>query len=144
MSVMLRKRSDTSLCHDGRMKMILTIIADAVAIWVAAYLISGIEIGGEGTSFWLTLLAVAVIFGVLNAVVKPILKLLSLPLIVLTLGLFLFVLNAIMLSLTSWLAGVLGLDFTVESFFWDAVLGAIIVSAVSLVVDMLLPDGKER
>ncbi|WP_022922172.1 phage holin family protein [Ornithinimicrobium pekingense] len=126
------------------MKMILTIIADAVAIWVAAYLISGIEIGGEGTSFWLTLLAVAVIFGVLNAVVKPILKLLSLPLIVLTLGLFLFVLNAIMLSLTSWLAGVLGLDFTVESFFWDAVLGAIIVSAVSLVVDMLLPDGKER
>lgn len=126
------------------MKMILTIIADAVAIWVAAYLISGIEIGGEGTSFWLTLLAVAVIFGVLNAVVKPILKLLSLPLIVLTLGLFLFVLNAIMLSLTSWLAGVLGLDFTVESFFWDAVLGAIIVSAVSLVVDMLLPDGTER
>ena len=124
------------------MKMILTILADAVAIWVAALLISGIEIGGQGTSFWLTLLGVAVIFGVLNAIVKPILKLLSLPLIVLTLGLFLFIVNAIMLSLTSWLSGVVGLDFTVESFFWDAVLGAVIVSAVSLVVDMLLPDGE--
>ncbi len=126
------------------MKMILTILADAVAIWVAAYLLDGIEIGGEGTSFWLTLLGVAVIFGVLNAIVKPVLKLLSLPLIVLTLGLFLFVVNALMLSLTSWLSGVVGLDFTVESFFWDAVLGAIIVSAVSLVVDMLLPDPKAR
>lgn len=125
------------------MKMILTILADAVAIWVAAYLLSGIEIGGQGTDFWLTLLGVAVIFGVLNAILKPILKLLSLPLIVLTLGLFLFILNAIMLSLTSWLAGVVGLDFTVESFFWDAVLGAVIVSAVSLVVDLLLPD-RER
>ncbi len=125
------------------MKMILTIIADAVAIWVAAYLLDGIEIGGSGSSFFLTLLAVAVIFGVLNAIVKPILKLLSLPLIVLTLGLFLFIVNAIMLSLTSWLSGLVGLDFHVDSFFWDSVLGAIIVSAVSLVVDMVLPDGRD-
>ena len=124
------------------MKMLLTIIANAVAIWVAATLLDGIEIGGRGTSFWLTLLGVSVIFGVLNAVVKPVLKLLSLPLIVLTLGLFLFVVNAIMLALTSWLSGVLGLEFNVESFFWDAILGAIIISAVSLVVDMLLPDPK--
>ncbi|RIK13704.1 MAG: hypothetical protein DCC50_12175 [Acidobacteria bacterium] len=125
------------------MKMILTIIADAVAIWVAAYLLDGIEIGGSGSSFYLTLLAVAVIFGVLNAIVKPILQLLSLPLIVLTLGLFLFIVNAIMLSLTSWLSGLVGLDFHVDSFFWDSVLGAIIVSAVSLVVDMVLPDGRD-
>lgn len=124
--------------------MILTIVADAVAIWVAAYLVSGIEIGGEGTRFWLTLLGAAVIFGVLNAILKPILQLLSLPLIVLTLGLFLFIVNALILSLASWLSGVLGLDFTVESFFWDAVLGAVIISAVSLVVDMILPDPKER
>ncbi len=126
------------------MKLIFTILADAVAIWVAAYFIDGIEIGGEGSSFWLTLLAVAVIFGVLNAIVKPVLQLLSLPFIVLTLGLFLFIVNAAMLSLTSWLSGVVGLDFHVESFFWDAVLGAIIISAVSLVVDMLLPDPKRR
>lgn len=126
------------------MKMILTILANAVAIWVAASLLDGIEIGGEGSSFWLTLLGVSVVFGVLNAIVKPLLQLLSLPLIVLTLGLFLFVVNAAMLSLTSWLSGVLGLDFHVDSFFWDAVLGAVIISAVSLVVDMLLPDTKKR
>ena len=125
------------------MKMILTIIANAVAIWVAAYLLDGIQIGGDGSRFFLTLLGVAVVFGVLNAVVKPILKLLSLPLIVLSLGLFLFILNALMLSLTSWLAGAIGLDFHVDSFFWDAVLGAIIISAVSLVVDMLLPDVRD-
>lgn len=124
------------------MKMLLTIVANAVAIWVADLLLDGIEIGGSGSQFYLTLLAVAVVFGVLNALVKPVLKLLSLPLIVLSLGLFLLVLNAIMLSLTSWLSGVLGLDFTVQSFFWDAVLGAIIISAVSMVVEMLLPDGK--
>lgn len=126
------------------MKMILTIIANAVAIWVAASLLDGIEIGGEGSGFWLTLLGVSVVFGVLNAIVKPLLKLLSLPLIVLTLGLFLFVVNAAMLSLTSWLSGVLGLDFHVDSFFWDAVLGAVVISAVSLVVDMLLPDTQKR
>ena len=125
------------------MKMILTIVANAVAIWVAAYLLDGIQIGGDGSRFFLTLLGVAVVFGVLNAVVKPILKLLSLPLIVLSLGLFLFILNALMLSLTSWLAGAIGLDFHVDSFFWDAVLGAIIISAVSLVVDMLLPDVRD-
>lgn len=126
------------------MKMLFTIIANAVAIWVAAYLLDGIQIGGQGGQFYLTLLAVAVIFGVLNAIVKPILKLLSLPLIVLSLGLFLFILNAIMLTLTSWLSGAIGLAFHVDSFFWDAVLGAIIISAVSLVVDMLLPDGRDR
>ncbi|AXH96333.1 phage holin family protein [Ornithinimicrobium avium] len=125
------------------MKMILTIVANAVAIWVAAYLLDGIQIGGEGSRFFLTLLGVAVVFGVLNAIVKPILKLLSLPLIVLSLGLFLFILNALMLALTSWLAGAIGLDFHVDSFFWDAVLGAIIISAVSLVVDMLLPDARD-
>jgi putative membrane protein len=122
------------------MKMLMTIIANAVAIWVAAFLLDGIEIGGDGANFWLTLLGVAVIFGVVNALVKPVLKLLSLPLIVLTLGLFLLVLNALMLTLTSWLAGLFGLDFVVQSFFWDAIIGAIIISAVSVVVDMLLPD----
>lgn len=125
------------------MKTLLHILADAVAIWAAASLLSGIELGGEGSQFWLTLLGVAVIFGVLNSVVKPILTLLSLPFIVLTLGLFLLVVNAAMLSLTSWLAGVIGLHFHVENFFWSAILGAIIISAVSMVVEMLLPDGRK-
>ena len=102
--------------------------------------------GLKGFRIFLACLAlgVAVIFGVLNAVVKPILQVLSLPFIVLTLGLFLIVVNAIMLALTSWLSGVLGLDFHVQSFFWDAVLGSLIISAVGVVTGMMLPDGDER
>lgn len=126
------------------MSFVLTILANAVALWVAAAVLPGIEFGGEGSQLALTVALVALVFGVLNSVVKPLLKLLSLPLIVLTLGLFLVVVNAIMLSLTSWLAGVLGLDFTVESFWWDAVLGALIISAVGVVTGMILPDKDKR
>lgn len=121
----------------------MQIIANGVALWVASLLLDGIEFGGSGTNKVLTIVGVAVIFGLVNALVKPLLKLISLPLVVLTLGLFLIVINALMLLLTSWLSGVVGLDFTVQSFFWDAVLGGIIVGAVATVVDMLLPDGRE-
>jgi|SRR5690606_7256650 len=125
------------------MSILMQIVANGVALWVASLLLDGIEFGGSGTNQVLTIVGVAVIFGLVNALVKPLLKLVSLPLVVLTLGLFLIVINALMLLLTSWLSGVVGLDFTVQSFFWDAVLGGIIVGAVATVVDMLLPDGRE-
>lgn len=126
------------------MKMLFAVIANAIALWVAAALLPGITFGGEGGSMWLTVALVAALFGVLNAIVKPLLQLLSLPLIVLTLGLFLVVVNALMLSLTSWLSGVVGLDFTVDDFFWDAVLGSLIISAVGVVTSALLPSGERR
>ena len=126
------------------MRILISIVANGLALWVAAWLLDGITFGGEGTSLILTVLGVAAIFGVLNAIVRPVLLVLSLPLVVLTLGLFLFVLNALMLVLTSWLAGVVGLDFHVDSFFWDAVLGAMIISIVGIVLDLVLPDRLER
>lgn len=126
------------------MTFLLAVVANAIALWVAAALIPGIEFGGEGGQLVLTVVLVAALFGVLNALVKPLLKLLSLPFIVLTLGLFLVVVNAVMLSLTSWLSGALGLDFHVQDFFWDAVLGALVISAVGVVTGMLLPDREER
>lgn len=126
------------------MRILISIVANGLALWVAAWLLDGITFGGEGTSLILTVLGVAAIFGVLNAIVRPVLLVLSLPLVVLTLGLFLFVLNALMLVLTSWLAGVVGLDFHVDSFFWDAVLGAMIISVVGMVLDLVLPDRLER
>ena len=125
------------------MKILATVVANGVALWVASALVSGIEFGGQGWSTVLTVVLVAAVFGVVNAVVRPLAQLLSLPFIVLTLGLFLVVVNALMLLLTSWLAGVLGLDFRVDDFWWDAVLGAVIVSAVSMVVGTLLPDGRD-
>jgi putative membrane protein len=126
------------------MRILLSIVVNAIALWVASELLPGISFGGEGGDLLITVLVVALVFGVLNALVRPVLQLLSLPLIVLSLGLFLFVINAVMLSLTSWLAGVLGQDFVVESFFWDAILGSLIISAVGVVLGMLLPDRERR
>jgi len=80
------------------------------------------------------------VFGIINAVVKPIAKLLSFPFIILTLGLFTFIVNAFMLQLTEWLAGPLGLSFTIAHFFWDAVLGALIITIVSMVLGWVIPD----
>lgn len=128
----------------GVMKIILTVLANALALWVAAVLINGIEFGGSGTDLALTVILVAAIFGVVNAVIKPVLQLLSLPLVIVTIGLFLIVINAAMLSLTSWLAGVLGLDFHVDSFFWDAILGGLVISVISMATDMVLPSDKAR
>lgn len=142
-TVVIAPPPHTKACHHEGMKLILTILANALALWVASALVDGISFGGQGTQLALTIVLVAVLFGVLNAIVKPILKVLSLPLVVVTLGLFLFVVNAIMLSLTSWLSGLLGLDFHVDNFFWDAILGALIISAVGVVTDLVLPDGKK-
>lgn len=126
------------------MTFVLAVLANALALWVAAAVVPGIEFGGEGGELALTVTLVALVFGILNALVKPLIKLISIPLIILTLGLFLIIVNAIMLSLTSWLAGVLSLDFTVENFWWDAVLGALIISAVGVVTGMILPDSKDK
>ena len=79
----------------------------------------------------------------MNALVKPIVTLFSLPFIVLTLGLFTLVVNALMLQLTSWLAGALNLDFHIDAFFWDAIFGALIITFVSLLLNILLPDGRD-
>lgn len=125
------------------MAILFAVIANAVALWVAAELVPGIEIGGSGQDYLVTLVLVAVLFGVVNALVKPVVKLLSLPFIVLTVGLFLLVINALMLMLTSWLSGLLNLSFHVDAFFWSGLIGAVVISAVSLVVGMILPDTRK-
>ncbi len=120
----------------------IRVIANAAALWVAALLVSGIDLA-QGDSTWptklVTVLLVALVFGVVNAFIRPIVKLLSLPLLVLTLGLFTFIVNAFMLQITEWLAGPLGLDFHIQNFFWDAVMGAVIITIVSWAVSVLLP-----
>ena len=99
---------------------------NGVALWVAALVLPGINLAegdlGWGRKLW-TIFFVAVIFGVVNAIIKPIAQLLSLPFIVLTLGLFIFIVNAFMLQLTEWLSGWLDLSFSIDQFFWDAVFG---------------------
>jgi putative membrane protein len=123
--------------------LIIRLLANAAALAIAAWLVSGITIEGPTTARRvLTLLIVAAIFGVVNAVVKPVLQLLSCLLIALTLGLFLFVINAGMLLLTSWITGKLDVQFHVDDF-WSALLGSLIITAVGVVLNIVLPDKAE-
>jgi putative membrane protein len=116
-------------------------IANAGALAVAVWLLDKITLTGDSTGKKIgTLLIVALIFGLVNFLVKPIVKLLSLPLLILTLGLFTLVVNALMLLLTSWLADKVDLSFHVEGF-WTAVLGGLIISIVSWALNLALPDG---
>ncbi|MFE0256578.1 phage holin family protein [Streptomyces sp. NPDC059010] len=116
-------------------------IANAGALAVAVWLLDKITLTGDSTGKKIgTLVLVALIFGVVNFLVKPIVKLLSLPLLILTLGLFTLIVNALMLLLTSWFADKLDLSFHVEGF-WTAVLGGLIISIVSWALNLALPDG---
>lgn len=125
------------------MKLALRILATALATALAVWLVPGISLTADTTANKaLTLLAVAVILGVVNAVVKPFTQAVSACLIVLTLGLFLLVINALMLMLTSWLSGQVGLGFHVDGFF-AALLGSIVISLVSSVVAGLLGAGRD-
>jgi putative membrane protein len=122
------------------MKFVVWLVVNAAALGAAVWLFDGITLTGDTTGDRLvTLLVVGAIFGVITSVVRPIVNLLSLPLIILTLGLMLIVTNALMLLLTSKVAGTFGLQFHVEGF-WTAVFGAIVISIVSIVVESLLPD----
>ncbi len=92
---------------------------------------------GTGRAIVLGYLFIGLIFGLVNAFVKPIVSLLSLPITILTLGLFTVVINAGMLYLTSWISSYTTVHFTIDSFFWTAVFAALIISAISLVASFL-------
>lgn len=125
------------------MNLLVKLVGNAIALAIATWLLADITLNGSTTGKRiLTLLVVAAIFGVVNAIVKPIVKLLSLPFIILTLGLLLFIINALMLILTSWIAGKLDVPFHVEGF-GTALLGALIITIVSWFLSAVLPDGDK-
>src|SRR5690625_479403 len=123
------------------LSFIVRLFVTGVAIWVASEIIGGVTLGpsGDTTQMVLTLAGVSLIFTEVNALVRPVVVLLSLPAYILTLGLFTFVVNALMLWLTSWIAGQFDLDFNVDGFFWAAVLGSLVISLVSWVLSLVLP-----
>jgi putative membrane protein len=110
--------------------LLLRWLALAVAFAITAWLLNGMDVsGGFGTYLWLALL-----FGLLNSVIGTLLRLLTLPLMVVTLGLFAVLINAFLLELLDWITS----SFTIDHFFWTAIWGAIILSVVSVVLDALL------
>ena len=118
------------------MRFLVRLLINAAALWVAVKLIPGITYSSDN---WLPFFGVALIFGIVNAFIRPIVKLLSLPLIILTLGLFALVVNGLMLLLTSSLSDALGLHFHVEGC-WTAILGALVISIVSALLSMFLAE----
>ncbi|NUO99595.1 MAG: phage holin family protein [Nonomuraea sp.] len=124
------------------MRFIIRTVAAAAALWVAIQFIDGIRVTAPENSakYWGVLLLVALIFGIVNAIVKPIVKALGCAVIVLTLGLFLLVINAAMLLLTSWIAGQFDIPFHVDDFYPAAFWGAIIISVVSWLLGLFIPD----
>ncbi len=125
--------------------IIIRIIVNALALAAAAYLIDGIEIAPTGSTSEqiLTYSVIAIVFGVVNAVIKPIVKTVGCAFYILTLGLVALVVNALLLMLTAWAAGVLGFHFTIADFWPSAVLGALVISIVSWLLSFLVPDSED-
>src|SRR5579859_7512706 len=117
------------------MRFLVRLLINAAALWCAVRLVSGIHFTGAA----LQLVGIALVFGVLNAILKPILVVLSLPVVILTLGLFTFVLNGVVLWATSALSKALGLQFAIDGF-WAAFVGALVVSIVSMVLSIFVSE----
>jgi putative membrane protein len=138
---------------------IMRVIINGLALWIASWLLPGLDIsttatteavaktgvnqGTDAAGIVLAYLFIGLIFGLVNAFVRPIVSFLSLPITILTLGLFTVVINAAMLYLTSWISGYTPVHFTIDSFFWTAVLAAVIITVISLVADRV-PGARHR
>jgi putative membrane protein len=123
-------------------RILIRWLINAAALAAAAYLVPGIDVVGEPA--WLTIAIMALIFGLVNALIRPLLKLLTCPLILLTLGLFTLVINGLMLWLSSWIGRQFGVGFAVAGF-WPAFLGAIVIAVVSFVLSLFLGgEGRHR
>lgn len=122
------------------LRLLVRLGINAIALWAAIEIVPGLEYAGDG----LSLLIIALIFGIVNALVRPLLVLLTCPLIVLTLGIFVLIINTLLFSITVWLAGpeVLDLGLT-SSGFWPTFFGALIISIVSGVINILVRDAEE-
>lgn len=128
------------------MSFVIRVIVNAIAIWLTTLLLgSHFEVvGGDGTGGRIVVfLVVALIFGVINAFIKPIVQFLSLPLYILTLGLFTLVVNALMIMLTAWITESTDWGLRVNGFWW-AVLAALLISFISMMISVIVPSARPQ
>lgn len=125
------------------MKYLLRTLVTAASFWVAMWILPGMDITSDaaqpstGENIF-ALLVVSVVFGLVNAVVRPIVSFLAIPVTCLTLGLFTLVINAAMLTLTVWITSFLPVHIVIDTFFWTTILAAIIIAIVSTIVNRVL------
>lgn len=116
---------------------------NALAIWVATLVVPDVRITpGPASQVLLTFLLLGALFGLVNAFIKPVVALLSLPFYVLTVGLFAFVVNAFMLKLVEWISTPLGTGFTAGDFFWSTIGAAVVVTLVSTLASLFVPEQR--
>ncbi|WP_182049690.1 phage holin family protein [Changpingibacter yushuensis] len=127
------------------MKFIVRAVVNAFALWVCVQFLTGVSLSASGTQTQLIIyyLIAGVIMAVINVLVRPIFVVLSIPLYIVTLGLFFIVINALMLLLTSWATSHLDIGIVVDSFGW-AIIGGILIGIVNVVVDWILPENVRR
>lgn len=127
------------------MSFVLRVIINAAAIWLATALLDGLDVvGGDDTATRvLVFLAIALVFGLVNAIVKPVVKLLTLPVYILTLGLFTLVVNALLLMLTAWISEATEYGLRIDNF-GTAVIGALIISVASFLLSVIVPGARDK
>jgi putative membrane protein len=128
------------------MGYLVRLIISAVAVWLSAVIVPGVDVTGPRSGQIATLLVVALVFGIVNSVLKPIVKVLAFPLYILTLGLFAFVANGLLFWLASWITDKFPLldGRFVVSGFWAAVFGAIVVAVASWLIGVIVPDSLDH
>ena len=125
------------------MSFVVRVLINGVAIWLATVLLSGLDVVGYDSTWQKVgiILLIALVFGIVNAVVKPIVAFLSIPLYILTLGLFTLVVNALMLMLTAWITEFTDWGLRIDGF-WTAVWGGLIISIVSFALSVMVSDDR--
>ena len=121
------------------MSLLISWLINALALGVAVWLLPGITVGENA---WLAVALMAVIFGLVNALIRPLVKFLTCLINVITLGLFTLIINALMLWLSGWIAQQLGVNFKVDGFLW-AFIGALVISVVSFVLNLIFRRGDD-
>jgi putative membrane protein len=124
------------------MRLIIRWLIIAIALIAAVYVVPGVDI--VGANGFVAVAVMAVVLGLINAIIRPVMKFLSCGLIVLTLGLFTLVINAVMFLFASWVTELLGYGLTVHGSFWTAFLAALVVSIISWILNIFLPDRKRK
>jgi putative membrane protein len=122
--------------------IITKVVINAFAIWIATLVIPEVDVGtGSLGHRILSLLVVGALFGLINTFIKPLVRLFTLPLYLLTLGLISFVVNAFLLKIVEWLSGKIGITFDAGPFFWSTIGAAVVITFVSMILNITVPDG---
>jgi putative membrane protein len=123
--------------------ILIRVVLNAIAVWVATLLVGGVDVTTDSTGEKvLTLVVIGAVLGLVNATIKPVVKLLSLPLVILTLGIFALVINGLLFWLVAAVSNAAGAPFHVDGF-WSGFWGAIVVSIVSWLLSVVVPDGDD-